>query len=227
MNCWIIDCHALSPAVQPISNPDNDLFVQSILPQLTKETTMGNNVKSLAKSKVYYSTALTLSTQPVISSRRAIRLVKCGLPKVDLCWLFPIYLLVLPMCGNGLQRMCSMVLPEMKRNRLSEILLSPFLQVGVTSVLSWSLRTFPNHCDLLQVINSGHTVTSSSSSPRCFHPEMKTIHLHGFEYLHLPCVVSNLLLLHCWPSLSFPSNSDMCRGLRGRFTGEDREKKGV
>ena len=59
------------------------------------------------------------------------------------------------------------------------------------------------------------------------YPEVETIHPHGFEYLHLPCVVSNLLLLHCWLSLSFPSNSDLCRGLGGRFTGEDRGEKDV
>lgn len=59
------------------------------------------------------------------------------------------------------------------------------------------------------------------------YPEVKTTHLHGFEYLHLPCAVSNLLLLHCWLSLSFPNSSGLCRGRGGRFTGEDRGKKDV
>ena len=77
------DDNPLSSASQSVLIPHHCSLVYPTHPKLTNKVVMGNSVRTSLKSRYTTSTALPLSTQPVLTSQKATRLVNHDFPLLE------------------------------------------------------------------------------------------------------------------------------------------------
>lgn len=73
---------------------------------------MGDCIKEYSPTRIKAYSAPPSTTEQVISSQKAIRLLRHNLPLITLCWLFPITLLFLPCLEMACRRNPSITLAE-------------------------------------------------------------------------------------------------------------------